>query len=111
MVRLVNHHHFEPLPRVLVHLLRLRDFFQQVLDDNTVEVADVAGGDFEMVDGGDDVEFEFAVGGRLKDAGVDFDFFDTGAVEGAEGGDDAGFFAGAGGAVDEEVREVGGLGL
>lgn len=64
-----------------------------------------------MVDGGDDVEFKFAVGGRLEDARVDFDLLDAGAVEGAEGGDHAGFFAGAGGAVDEEVGEVGGLGL
>jgi hypothetical protein len=47
----------------------------------------------------------------LEDAGVDFDLFDAGAVEGAEGAEDAGLFAGAGGAVEEEVGEVGGCGL
>ena len=95
MVRLIDHDDLEPLPRILVHLLRLRDFLQQVLDDYTVEVAHVGRGDFEVVDGGYDVEFQLAVRGRLEDPGVDFDLFDAGAVQGAEGGDDAGFFAGA----------------
>lgn len=47
----------------------------------------------------------------MEDAGVDFDFFDAGAVELAEGRDDAGLFTGAGGAVYEEVGEVAGVGL
>ena len=47
-----------------------------------------------MIDGSDDVEFEFAVGGCLEDTGVDFDLLDARAVEGAEGGDNAGLFAG-----------------
>lgn len=59
-----------------------------------------------MVHGGDDVEFEFAVRGGEKDARVDFDLFDAGTIEGFEGRDDAGFFAGAGGAVNEEVGEI-----
>ena len=111
MIRLVDHDHLEPLPGILIDLLRLRDFLEQILDDDAVEVADVRRGDFEVVDGGDDVEFEFAVRGRLEDARVNFDLFDAGAVEGAEGGDYASLFAGAGGAIDEKVREVGGLGL
>jgi hypothetical protein len=60
-----------------------------------------------MVDAGDDVEFQFAGGGCLKDASVDFDLFDTAAVEGTEGGEDACLFAGAAGAVEEEMGEVG----
>jgi len=39
-----------------------------------------------VVDGRDDVEFEFPVGGGLEDARVDLDLLDAGAVEGAEGG-------------------------
>lgn len=62
-----------------------------------------------MVDGSDDVEFEFAVAAGLENAGVNFDLFDAGAVELPEGGEDAGFLAGAGGTVDEEVREVAAL--
>jgi hypothetical protein len=42
----------------------------------------------------------------LEDAGIDFDFFDTGTVEFFEGGYDAGLFASAGGPVDQEVWEV-----
>ena len=75
-------------------------------------VADVGGRDFQVVDGADDVEFELAsAGGGLEDAGVDLDAFGARAVEGAERGEDAGLFAGAGGAVEEEVGEVGGGGL
>lgn len=64
-----------------------------------------------MVDGGYDVEFEFAATGRLEDAGVDFYLFDSGAVEFFEGGDDAGLFSCAGGAIDEEMGEIAVLGL
>jgi hypothetical protein len=42
----------------------------------------------------------------LKDAGIDFDFFDTGTVEFFEGGYDASLLASAGGSVDQEVRKV-----
>ena len=111
MIRLIDYHDFEPLPRILIHLLRLRDLLEQILHDDPIKVADVAGGDFEMVDGGDDVELEFAIRGRLEDAGVDLDLFHAGAVERAQGGDYAGLFASTRGAVDEEVREVGGLSL
>ena len=75
-------------------------------------VADIAGCDFEVVDGADDIELELAgAGGGLEDAGVDLDAFGTGAVEGAERGEDPSLFAGAGGAVEEEMGEVGGGGL
>lgn len=49
-------------------MLRLRYFFQKVLHDYSVVVPDVRGCDFEVVDGGDDVEFEFAVRGRLENS-------------------------------------------
>ena len=52
-----------------------------------------------MVEGADESEVEFAVGGGGEGSGVDFDFLDAGAEERAESGDDAGFFAGARGAV------------
>lgn len=64
-----------------------------------------------MVDRGDDVEFELAIGGGLEDACVDLDLFDGGAKELFEGGDDAGFLAGARGAVDKKVRKITTLGL
>ena len=89
-------------------MLRLCDLLQQLLDDDAVVVADVRGCDLEMVDGGDDVEFELAGGRGLEDAGVDFDLLGARTVEGAERGEDAGLFAGAAGAVEEEVGEVGG---
>jgi len=47
----------------------------------------------------------------LEDSGVDFYFIDAGAEEFFEGRDDTGFFAGARGAVDEEVWKVAALGL
>lgn len=100
MIGLIDHDDLEALPRILIHLLRLRDFLQQILHDHAVEVADVRRGDLQVIDGCDDVEFEFAVRGRLEDSRVDFDLLDAGAVEGAEGGDDTGFLAGARGAVD-----------
>ena len=61
VVCFIDHDDFEALFRGQVHLLSLCYFFEEVLDDDAVVVADVAGGDFEVVVGGDDVEFEFAV--------------------------------------------------
>lgn len=95
MIRLIDDHHLESLLRREIHLLRLGDLLEQVLDDDAVEVSDVRGRDFEVVDRGDNVEFELAVGGRLEDACVDFDLFYAGAVEFFQCGYDAGFLAGA----------------
>lgn len=111
MVGLIDNDDLEALARGNVDLLGLRNFLEQRLDNDAVVVADVGRGDFEVVDGGDDVEFDFAVGGGLEDARVDFDLFDAGAVELLEGGDDTGLFAGAGRTVDQQVGEVAGLGL
>jgi hypothetical protein len=64
-----------------------------------------------VVDGGDDVEFEFAVAGRLEDARVDLDLLDSGAVQFFERGYDASLLSCSGGSVDKEMREVVALGL
>lgn len=61
MIRLVDHHDLEPLLSSHINLLRLGYFFEQVLDHHPIVVADIRGSDFEMVDRGYDVEFEFAV--------------------------------------------------
>ena len=45
----------------------------------------------------------------MEDARIDFYLLDTGTVEFFQGCDDAGFFAGARGPIDEEVGEVAGL--
>ena len=111
MVGFVDDDDFEALLRVEVDLLGLGDFFEEFLHDDSVVVADVGRGDFEVVDGGDDVEFELAVAGGLEDSGVDLDLFDAGAVEGAQGGEDAGLFACAGWTEEEEMGEVGRGGL
>jgi hypothetical protein len=50
------------------------------LNHDAVVVSDVGRGDLEVVDGGDDVEFELAVAGRLEDSRVDLDLFNTRAV-------------------------------
>ena len=59
-----------------------------------------------MIHRRDDVEFELPVTAGLEDTGIDLDLFHTGAVELFEGCDYAGFLAGSGGTVDEEVRKV-----
>lgn len=59
-----------------------------------------------MVDGGDDVELELAVGRGLKYTSIDFDFLDTWAKELLQRSNNTGFLASAGGAIDEKVREV-----
>ncbi len=59
-----------------------------------------------MVDGSDDVEFQFSVRGCLEHAGINFNLFDAWAVEFFQGCDDAGFLPGARGPVYEEMREI-----
>jgi len=54
-----------------------------------------------MVDGGDNVEFEFTVRGSLEDTRVNLDLFDTGTVELFESGNDARLLACTRRAVDE----------
>ena len=61
MVRFIDDDDFEALFGGEVDLLGLGDFFEQVLDDDAVVIADVGRRDFEVVVGGNDVEFEFTV--------------------------------------------------
>lgn len=99
MVRLVDHHDLEPLPGALIDLLCLCYFFQKVLDHNSIIVADVARCDFEVVDRGYDVEFQFAARRRLEDARVDLDLLDAGSEKFFEGGHYSRLFASAGWAI------------
>jgi hypothetical protein len=39
MIRLVDHHDLEPLLRRQIHLLRLRDFLEQILNNDAVIVS------------------------------------------------------------------------
>jgi hypothetical protein len=64
-----------------------------------------------MVYRGYDVKFEFPVGRRLENARVDFYFFDTGAVEFFEGGNDACLLPCPRRSVYEEVGKVSALRL
>ena len=80
VVGFIDHDNLEPLLRRQIHLLCLGHFFQQFLNYDAIVVSNVGRGDFEVVDGGDDVEFELAVAGCLEDSSVDLDLFNTGAV-------------------------------
>ena len=95
MVGLVDDHHLEPLLGRLINLLRLSHLLQQVLDDDSVVVANVGRGDFEVVDGGDNVELEFAVAARLKHTRIDLDLLDARAVQLLERSDNPRLLAGA----------------
>nr|POE46839.1 sulfite efflux pump ssu1 [Quercus suber] len=83
LVRLIDHHDLEPLFRSEIDLLSLRDLFQQVLDHNAVVIADIRGRDLQVVVGRHDVEFEFAIRGRLKNPAVDLDLLNSRAIQGA----------------------------
>ncbi len=61
MIRLIDNHHLELLLGSRVHLLCLGYFFEKVLDDDPVVIADVRGRDFEVVNRGYDVEFQLSV--------------------------------------------------
>jgi hypothetical protein len=79
MVGLVNHNDLESLFCTKIHLLCLRYFLQEILYNDTVEVSDIGGSDFEVVNGRDDVELELPVRCRLEYPRVNFDLFDTGS--------------------------------
>ena len=68
MVCLVNDDHFESLPCALLNLLSLGHLLQQVLDDDSVVVANIGRRNFQMVYGSDCVEFKLAIRGSLEDA-------------------------------------------
>lgn len=62
-----------------------------------------------MVYGSDNVEFELAVRGSLEDTCIDFDLFNTGAIEFFEGCDDTRLLTCSRRAVYEEMGEVAAL--
>ena len=62
-----------------------------------------------MVEGSDNVEFKFAVRGGLEDARIDFNLFDTGAVEFFERRNNARLLACARGTVYKEMWEIAAL--
>lgn len=80
MVGLIDNHNLEPLPCGLVDLLRLSNFFQELLDHHAVEITDIGRRDLKVVDRCDDVELQFTIGGGLKDARIDLDLFDPRAI-------------------------------
>jgi len=59
-----------------------------------------------VVDGGNNVEFEFTVRGGLEDTRIDLDLLDTGTVEFFESGNNARFLACTRRAVYEEMWKV-----
>jgi hypothetical protein len=93
VVRLIDHNDLEALLCAQIDLLCLRDFLEQVLHNYSVVVSDIRWCDFEVIDGCDNIEFEFPVRRSLEDACVDFDLFDSGAIEFFERRDDARFLA------------------
>jgi hypothetical protein len=50
MIGFVYNDDFEPLPGGLVDLLGLSYFFQEVLNNDTIEVSNIGRCDFEMID-------------------------------------------------------------
>lgn len=64
-----------------------------------------------MIDGSDNVEFEFTVRGGLEDTCINLDLFDTRAVEFFESCNNARLLACAGRPVHEEMWEVAALRL
>ena len=64
-----------------------------------------------MVNGGDNVEFQFPIGRGREHTSVNFDFFSTTAIQSAKSGEDTGLFACAAGAIEEEMGKIGGRSL
>ena len=125
MVGFVDHAHLEALLGRQIHLLRLGDFFEQILDDDAIVVANVRRRDLEVVVGRDDVEFQLAIairlisGGvertlpscscspsRLEDPAVYLDLLHARPVQRPQGGSDSSLLAGSGRAIDQQMREV-----
>ena len=107
----VDDHDLELLLSRRIDLLRLRNLLEDVLDDDAVIVADVRGGDLEMVERGNNVELQLPVAACLEDTGIDLDFFYSGAEELLQRRNDSSLLAGAGWSVDKDMREIARLGL
>lgn len=106
MICLIDDHDFESLLSTLIDLLCLCDFFKEILHHNTVIVPNIRRRDLEMVYGGHNVEFEFAITAGLKHSRVNLDLLDTRSVELLECCNNACFLAGTRGTVDKEMWEI-----
>lgn len=111
VVGLVDDHDLESLFGGLVDLLSLGHLLQEILYHDSVVVTNIGRRDLEVVDRGDDVEFEFAVACGLENACVDLDLLDSRTIELFQCGYDPCLLASSRGAVDEKVREISTLGL
>ena len=78
---ILSNDNLESLLRRQIHLLCLGNFFEKFLNDNSVIVSNIGRGDLEGINGRNDVEFQLAIAGGLKDSGVDLDLFHTGTVQ------------------------------
>lgn len=81
MICLIDDNNFESLLGGLIDLLCLSDFLEQVLNDDAIVIANIRWCDFEMVDRGYNIEFEFAVAAGLEDARINLDLFYARAVK------------------------------
>lgn len=63
------------------------------MNNNSVIVTDIRWCDFEVVDGGDNIEFELSVAARLENSGIDLDLLYTGSVKLLQRGDDSGLLS------------------
>lgn len=106
MVGLIDDHDFEFLLGRLIDLLCLCDLLQQILDNYPVMGANVRRCDFEVVDGCDDVELEFAVAACLEDSSVDLDLLHSRSIELFQRCYDSSFLSGARGTINEEMRKI-----
>lgn len=106
VICLIDDNDLEALFRTQIDLLRLRNFLEQVLHDHSVVVSDIGRCDFEVVNGCDNIEFEFTVRGGLEDASINLDFLDSWAVEFFEGCDYTCLLACTRRAIDKEMGEI-----
>ena len=106
MVGLIDHDDFELLLCALINLLCLCNFFQQVLNNDSIIVPNVRRCNLKMVYRGDDVEFELAVASCLENARVDFDLFDSRSIQFLECRYNSSLFACTRGAINQKMREI-----
>lgn len=106
MIGLIDNHNLESLPCCLIDLLRLSDLLQELLHHHTIKIPDIGRRNLEVVDRGDDIELQFAIGGGLKDARVDLDLLNPRTVELFECCDYPSLLASSRRTVDQEVREI-----
>ena len=111
MICLINDNYFESLACRLVHLLCLRHLFQQILNNDAIEIANIRGCDLKVVDGCDNIEFELSIRRCLEDPGINLDLFYARTVELSESRYDTSLLTGARGSVYEQMRKVSALRL